>query len=309
MLFVRAVSVYAVQQSVEMLSSAGQLRPRTERTDPSSQMRQEAIILLEPVLKQFHVIPGHVLRQAISLHGDTRRSTHRLSQQCTGSHHARGTHCRVGHGNIAPGEHQIRDMFAVKTAERNSIGRGRWMIGGRRFLRAEAGGMMIVHRPTPVGNFIRKISARANVVLGHGISAHIAAAFALARQDTHPVQTPVFILLRLFRIVFQIIPHAIRQSEQLITDFLGIADGIPHAAQLQIPEVFHRIGQVRQAMIELASVDLFCPEGRNECMRRIGFLRLNHAGQSHGMAVRLLRWNGFAKFTACLTTFAVGRAG
>ena len=102
--------------------------------------------------------------------------------------------------------------------------------------------MVIVHTPAAVSHFIGKIASGTHIVLGHGVGTHITAAFALAGQHADPVQLPVPMGVPLRGIVFQIIPHAIGQCDQLIAYFLRFTDGITRAAQFQIPEVLHGAG-------------------------------------------------------------------
>ena len=86
---------------------------------------------------------------------------------------------------------------------------------------------MIVNLPAAVGNDIGKWRAAFHIVLRQYIVAHIAAAFALAGQETDPFQIPVF--RAVIAVVLHVIPHAEGNFEELIPYFLSVADAVLHA--------------------------------------------------------------------------------
>ena len=144
---------------------------------------------------------------------------------------------------------------------------------------------MIVHGPAAVCHDVFKLSLAFYIVLGQGIVADIAAAFALARQNAYPVQAPVPVAFAQFGRVFDIIPQPIGNLEQFIADSFRIVNGIPIASQLQIPEIFRRAGHIGDAVGKVFLGKARRPVRGDKLAGGAFLARLDHAAHAHGLPV------------------------
>ena len=101
----------------------------------------------------------------------------------------------------------------------------------------KATGMMVVHGPAAVGDQVFKAAFRPDVVLGHDIVPHIPPGLPFARKNSDPVDVKIPIAFPIFRVIFQIVPQAVGQPQQLIPQFFGIPDRVLHSAQFQVPKI------------------------------------------------------------------------
>ena len=163
--------------------------------------------------------------------------------------------------------------------------------------------MVVVHRPPAIGDEVVETSLSAYVVLRQDVIAHVAAAFALARQETHPFQHPV--LGSVITAILDVIPDTEGHLEQVVADDLRIVDGILLTAQLDPPEVRARIfdGVRTKGQIRVGRVDVG-PRRRDKRLRTVGLASLDQAAHPHRLVVRLLRFDVLVEFGARLAAHA-----
>ena len=152
----------------------------------------------------------------------------------------------------------------------------------------KAAGQMIVNLPAAVGHGVREGRAVFHIVLGEHHISHIAAAFTLAGQESHPFQIPVF--RAVIAVILHMIPYAEGDLEQFVADFLGIVDGILHAAQLDPVEVgVDRLQVVGLVVHGVVIGKIIGPLGRRVGNGVIRFPALQQQAHTHGVPVRFFQ--------------------
>ena len=177
--------------------------------------------------------------------GNRNRRPDRFAHTGTGRHDAGGTQCHMRYTDIASGKPEIFDISGIKRTVRDAeITRSG--VKDRRFAAVtETGGVVIVHRPAAVSDYIIKTAAAFHIMLIEQMIPHITAALPFARQETDPIQSPVIGIV--VAVIFDMIPNTEGHFEQFIPEFFGIADRVIFAAEFQPPEVLPFIQYVRTA--------------------------------------------------------------
>ena len=166
---------------------------------------------------------------------------------------------------------------------------------------------MIVHCPAAVGHYIGEGTAGGQILLGEHIVALVAAAFAFAGQEAHPLQLPI--IRAVIATVFDMIPHAKGDFEQLHVQRLRVGNGILLAAQLNPPEVHARADEIMVLVHHAGVIGIDVrPFGRGEGAGMIGLPGFDQAGIAHRFAVSLRGSLGFAQIVLPFSAHAVGCA-
>ena len=229
------------------------------------------------------------------------RGTQRLPQDGTGRHDARGAEGGVGDADVSSRKNQITDILGDHATQRQAPGTGRRMPnGGATVWIVKALGKMIVHRPSRIGDKVLKAAFRLHIVLGDGVFAHVATTFTLAGQKADPLQLPV--VGTVVAVVLDMIPYAVGDLDQLLAAGVGIVNAIPHASNLDPPEIVPQIvGAIGKVIVGGIAVR---PIGRDKFHLVIGLTDLKQTTHAHGLLIGNVGRDRLPKLGLCLTSVA-----
>src|SRR5690554_6362863 len=107
-----------------------------------------------------------VSRSTIMLYGYRRCHSYRLAYYGASSHAPCRASSGMGRANISSCEKQVLNIFRIKTAIGNSVGRRSWMKYIWLAFMQKPVRMMIIHGPSSVSHQILESSFRTNILLG-----------------------------------------------------------------------------------------------------------------------------------------------
>ena len=300
--------VRTVDAVSEVVKTFGQFRFREEGRDFTLVVRQEAAVFLQTSLQQSEFFFVNAARAEIKFTCDVCRRADRFAEGRAGCHDARAAHCRVGEGDVAPGEEQVGDVLRIQAAVRDAVRRGGSAPDVRIAVVVEAVRMVVVERPSAECRDVVKMPAGQNVALRHDVVADHAAGFALAGEEAEKVELPVVGVFH-FTAVFDVIEHTVREGDELVAEFFGVGDGIAVAAEFQIPVVFGNGLHVRLAERDFLGRQALCPRRKDEFRFAVALPALDETAHAHRLAVCGGLGGFFTEFVAGFASDAVFRAG
>ena len=301
--------VHAGTQFLRIPAGGGKSRFPAEFRNAADFSRQEAVVVHKGVLDLSDELSARFPGRQRVPDGENGGGAHGLPQAGAGGHDPCGTDPHMGAGNIPSREEKVFDVPGVKTAQRDPVGLfGLDVDVGFAPPVFESVGMMIVHGPAAVGHDVVERGVIEHVVLGEDAVAHEAAALPFSRKKTDPVQNEVF--RAVVAVVLDMVPHPHGGFQKLVLHLFRVSDGIPVAAQFQIPEVL----QTAEIVAPAGGKRLFRGIGIGPLWRRkflgaVGFPHLNETAHAHGLSVGLILGKGFAELGLGLPSHAEIRAG
>ena len=219
----------------------------------------------------------------------------------------------MGCADVASCEHKVVNVLGVECAERYAVRLSKTALLQMSFaLRAhiEAAGQVVVYLPAAVSYGVGELTSCFNVVLRDYVIANVSAAFALSRQETDEIKLPV--VSAVVALVFDVVPNAEGDLEQLVAGFFGVTQGIHHAAELYPIEVCVYLIETFVGFEVHFFVSVICvrPNGRYIFALVVGFVRLNHKTHSHSVLISHVETKLLAKGVLSLASnhiFGVGK--
>ena len=147
----------------------------------------------------------------------------------------------------------------------------------------KAAGVMVVQGPAAEGDLILEHRTVTDFPLGQHMLAHHSPGFPLSGQEAQELQLPIVRIV--IAGIFNVVPGAQRQPQQLVPNLFGFADGVPVAAQLQIPEILPVLIQEDFPIVEVLVCQLLAELRGGKGNLLMGLSALNHAVHTHGHIV------------------------
>ncbi len=163
------------------------------------------------------------------------RLSDRLPTVCAGTHDACGTERDMTRADNPSRKKKVIDVLADHASQRNLVDAFGMKLAARRFIAVNAVSGMVVNRPAAVRDRIGKRPLLHHILLSHHVEAFEAAALALARYRSDPLQRQVLHAIKVAA-VLDVVPHAVDNFPEFPLDFLGVFDRVAVATVFQPPE-------------------------------------------------------------------------
>jgi hypothetical protein len=165
---------------------------------------------------------------------------------------------------------------------------------------------MQVDRPATVGHLIGENRRALHIALRENVRTFEAARLALGGNAADPVERPVG-GLGVVAGVFDVVPHAERDAQELVADDFVILYGVDLAAPLKPPVTVFKT--VDRTVLEIAFLESARPARRRKVLRRVVATTGDQNGTAEGVFVGDRLRERLAEFIARLTTDLKIRAG
>ena len=156
---------------------------------------------------------------------------------CSASgHDTRRAERHVRRADDASGEEEVGDVLAVVAAVGDAVNAFRVPLRAAGKLGINAIRRMQIHGPTAVGENVFEVGLLDKVLLADHVVALEAAALALARNSTDPLEVHRFSLGELAG-VLEVVPDSVDDFPQLPLDVFGLVDGVEASAVFEPPKI------------------------------------------------------------------------